>query len=138
MLAGVWFACAVVAALLFFLGSTRAVVVAGHDAFVSPDLSGRAVLHTGPVLPDVRLDTGGVVGVDIRLGKTDATSVDDLVNRYALLASQPQGQVEKVTDAVQGMAVDAALRGAVVGLLPVGVWLLLVVLAAITVEGSDR
>ena len=125
MLAGVWFACAVVAALLFFLGSTRAVVVAGHDAFVSPDLSGRAVLHTGPVLPDVRLDTGGVVGVDIRLGKTDATSVDDLVNRYALLASQPQGQVEKVTDAVQGMAVDAALRGAVVGLLPVGVWLLL-------------
>lgn len=125
VLAGVWFACAVVATLLLFLGSSRAVVVAGHDAVVSPDLTGRAVLHTGPVLPDVRVDTGSVVGVDIRLGKTDATSIDDLVHRYALLASQPQGQVEKVTDAVRGMAVDAALRGAVVGLVPVGVWLLL-------------
>ena len=124
-LLGVWLGCAVLAGLLLYLGSSRAVVVAGHDAVVSPDLSGWAVLHTGPVLPDVRVPTDQVVGVDIRLGKTNATSVDDLVDRYALLASQPQGQVEKITGAVQGMALDAALRGAVVGLLPVGTWLLL-------------
>ena len=113
-----------VAGLLVFVSSSRNVVVASHDAVVRPDFSGAAVLHTGPVVPDVRVDTGGVVGVDIRLGKTDADSVDELVHRYALLASQPEGQIEKVTDAVQGMAVDAAIRGAVIGLLPVGVWLL--------------
>lgn len=125
MLTGAWFGCALLASLLFFLTSSSDVVVAGHDAVVSPDLSGRAVLHTGPVLPDVRVDSGSVVGVDIRLGKTDATSIDDLVQRYGLLASQPEGQVEKVTDAVQAMALDAVLRGAVVALVPVGVWLLL-------------
>lgn len=99
-------------------------MVASHDAVVSPDLSGQAVLHTGPVVPDVRVDTGSVVGVDVRLGKTDATSVDELVQRYALLASQPEGQVDKLTDAVEGMALEAAIRGAVLGLVPVGIWML--------------
>ena len=116
--------CAVTAGLLVFVSSSRDVVVASHDAVVRPDFSGAAVLHTGPVLPDVRVDTGSPVGVDVRLGKTDASSIDDLVQRYALLASQPDGQVEKLTDTVQRMALDAALRGAVIGLLPVGVWVL--------------
>ncbi|GAA1165772.1 metallophosphoesterase [Nocardioides aquiterrae] len=123
-LVGVWLAGAVVAGLLAFVSSSTNVVVASHDAVVRPDFSGVAVLHTGPVLPDVRVDSGSVIGVDIRLGKADADSVDDLVDRYALLASQPEGQVAKVTDAVRGLVVDAAIRGAVIGLLPVGVWLL--------------
>ena len=123
-LAGVWLGCAVLAALVLFLTSSRTVVVASHDAVISPDFSGEAVLHTGPVIPDVRVDTGSPVGVDIRLGKTDASSVDELVRRYALLGSQPDGQIAKVTDAVEDLAVDALIRGAVIGLVPIGVWLL--------------
>jgi hypothetical protein len=121
---GVWLACAVVAGLLLFLTSSRSVVVASHDAVIQPNLSGRAVLETGPVLPDVRVDAPGVVGVDIRLEKTDAASTDELVQRYAFIASEPEGQVAKVSDAVRSIALDAALRGAILGLLPVLVWLL--------------
>jgi hypothetical protein len=110
--------------LFLFLTSSRTVVVASHDAVVRPDLSGQAVVHTGPVLPDLRAPAPGRVGVDIDLGKTDASTTDELVQRYALIASEPDGQVAKVTDVVRGMALDAALRGAVVGVLPVVVWLL--------------
>ena len=110
---------------MLFLTSSRTVELASHDAVVSPDLSGQAVLRTGPVLPDVRVDSGGVVGVDIQLGKTDAPSTDALVSRYALLASQPEGQLAKVGHAVQAMATDAAVRGAVLGLVPLVVWWLI-------------
>jgi hypothetical protein len=89
-----------------------------------PNLTGQAVVHTGPVLPDVRVDAPGAIGVDIRLGKTDASSTDELMQRYAFIASEPEGQVDKVTDAVRSMALDAALRGAIIGLVPVLTWLL--------------
>ena len=107
-----------------FLTSSRSVVLASHDAVVRPDLTGQAVLHTGPVLPDVRVDAPGPIGLDIQLGKTDAASLDELVLRYAFIASEPESQVDKVTDAVRDMAVDAALRGAIIGLVPVLIWLL--------------
>jgi hypothetical protein len=110
--------------MFLFLTSSRSIVLASHDAVVRPNLTGQAVLHTGPVLPDVRVDAPSAVGVDIRLGKTDAASTDELVQRYAFIASEPESQVDKVTDAVRNMALDAALRGAIVGLLPVLVWLL--------------
>ena len=110
--------------IALFLSSSRTIVLASHDGTVRPNLSGEAVLRTGPVLPDVRVPSSGVIGVDIRLGKSDAVSTDELAQRYALIASQPEGQITKVTEAVQGMALDAALRGAVIGLLPIGVWLL--------------
>ncbi|KQW49443.1 metallophosphoesterase [Nocardioides sp. Root1257] len=87
-------------------------------------MSGSAVLETGPVLPDLRIPAAGRLGVDIRLEKTDAASTDELVRRYAFIAGQPEGQIAKVTDAVEDMLLDAALRGAVVGLVPIGVWLL--------------
>lgn len=100
-------------------------MLASHEAEVQPDLSGQAVLRTGPVLlPDVRVDTGSVLGVEIRLGKTEVTSTAELAQRYALLASQSESQVDLVTAAVQDMLLDAALRGAVLGLVPVGIWLL--------------
>ncbi|MFC7493301.1 MULTISPECIES: metallophosphoesterase family protein [unclassified Nocardioides] len=121
---GVWFVCAfAITAALFFTGS-RPVEVASHDAVVRPNLSGDAVLLTGPVIPDVRIAGTGVVGVDIRLDKTDATSTDELVRRYAYIASQPDGQVAQVAGALEDMLLDAALRGAVLGLVPVGVWVL--------------
>ncbi|MBZ5738569.1 metallophosphoesterase [Nocardioides mangrovi] len=116
--------CAVLVGLALFLTSSRQVVLASHDATVRPNFTGEAVVYTGPVLPDVRLPAGGRIGVDIRLGKSDAASTDELVERYALIASQPEGQIAKVSAAVQDMALDAALRGAVIGLVPIGVWLL--------------
>ena len=119
-----WLALSIAAGLLLFLSSSRATTVASHDAVLRPDLSGYAVIQTGPVLPDLRTDTGGVIGVRIELGKTDATSTTELVQRYAYIGGQPEGQIDKVRDLVRDMAVGAALRGAVVGLLPVLVWLL--------------
>jgi len=77
------------------------------------------------VLPDVRVDSGRAIGVDIRLQKTDATSIDELVRRYGYIAGQPEGQIATVTAALADMLRDAAVRGAVVALVPIGVWLLL-------------
>jgi hypothetical protein len=120
----VWVGCGLLMALGLFLQSSRTVTLASHDAVLTPDFSGRAVLHTGPVLPDLRIDSGSPVGVDILLGKTDAPSTEALVERYALIASQPQGPVDKVHDAVVSMAVDAVVKGAIVGVVPVLLWVL--------------
>ena len=121
----VWLVVSVGLGLVIFLHSSRSLVVASHNASVRPTLSGYAVLRTGPVLPDLRIDTGRTVGVDITLGKTVADSPSELVQRYAVLAAQPQGQIDKVTSAVTEMALSAALRGAVLGLVPIAGWLLL-------------
>ncbi|MCD4533833.1 metallophosphoesterase [Nocardioides sp. cx-169] len=114
-----WLGLALVASALVFLNSSRTVTLASHDAVIRPDLTGRAVLHTGPVLPDLRVDSGSPIGADISLGKTEAPSTEALVERYAVLASQPDGAVRKVKGAIQGLLVDALLRGAVLGLVPV-------------------
>jgi predicted phosphodiesterase len=121
---GVWAVVTVAAALAIFLGSSRTLVLATHDAVLQPSLDGYAVLHTGPVLPDVRVPTGSRIGVDVTLGKTDAASVDELLQRYAYLASSPEGQVTKVREALADMLVGALVRGALVGLVPVALWLL--------------
>ncbi|MDF9717395.1 metallophosphoesterase [Nocardioides sp. ChNu-153] len=100
-------------------------MVAGHDAVVRPTFDPYAVIRPGALLPDVRVPLDSRVGVDLELGKTEVTSTDELVQRYAFIASQPEGQVEKVTGLVTDMALSAALRGAVVGAVPVALWLLL-------------
>lgn len=112
-------------ALALFLSGSRTIVLAGHDTVVRPSLSGHAVLHTGPLLPDFRFRDVGVVGVDLSLGKTEVGSVEELTQRYAFIASEPDAQVTKVRRAVHDMAIGAALRGLGVGLVPVAVWLLL-------------
>jgi len=111
--------------LTFFLGDSRTVVVAGHDAVVTPTFDGYVALRTGPLLPDVRRATGGPVGVDLLLGKTQSDSVEELFARYAFIASEPDSQVAKVTDAVRDMATSAALRGVALGLVPLATWWLL-------------
>ncbi len=121
----VWAVLAAVAGLALFLLSSRTVVLATHDAVLRPNLIGQVVVNTGPVLPDFRIGSGGRVGVDIRLDKTDAESTEALVERYAFIATQPEGQIDKVRDALVDMALAAALRGAVLGLLPILVWLLI-------------
>jgi hypothetical protein len=124
-LAAVWAVVAVTVGLGFFLNAEREAVVAGHDTVIRPTLDGYVVVHTGPVLPDLRLDSGRRIGVDVTLGKTNASTLGELVERYAVIGAQPEGSVARVEGAVADMAADAAVRGTVVGLLPVAVWLLL-------------
>ncbi|WP_195849527.1 metallophosphoesterase [Nocardioides marmotae] len=118
----VWAVLAVAIGLAFFLGESRSISLASHDAEVRPTLDGTVVVRTGPVLPDLRLDAGSPIGVDVQLGKTEATTLDELVQRYAYIGSQPEGPRARVTGAVGSMARDAAVRGAVLALVPLVLW----------------
>ncbi len=102
--------------------SERTVEVASHQAEVRPDFSGRVVIRTGAVLPDVRADSGSWIGVEIALGKTDVASIEALTQRYAAIAGRPEGQVDVVRRAVRDMAVDALARGAALATVPLLVW----------------
>ena len=93
---------------MIFLNSSRETTLASHDAVIRPDLSGHVVLLTGPVLPDVRVPIGEPVGVSVTLGKTDAPSTDALVDRYALIASQPEGPEARVREVLADLVVDSA------------------------------
>ena len=124
-LAAVWAVVAGASGVGFFLNSERDVVVAGHDAVIRPTLGGYVEVHSGPVLPDLRLDSGRRIGVDVTLGKTNSDTLGELVERYALIGSQPEGSIARVEGAVGDMATDAAARGMAVGLVPVVIWLLL-------------
>lgn len=107
---------AVAVSAWLFLSSERQVVLAGHDSVLRPTLSGKAIIHTGPVLPDVRLDVAGPVGVDVTLGKTELRSMDELFERYAVLGSAPDGQRAVVLEQVESMLTAAVIRGAAVSL----------------------
>ncbi len=120
----VWLGVSLASFVILLLNSSDTVVVASHDTVLRPTFSGEIVVHTGPVLPDLRMPTGRRIGIDLTLGKTEATSTQDLIDRYAIIASQPEGQIAKVETVVRDMAVSAALRAAAIGLLPVVVWLL--------------
>lgn len=114
-----------VVAVSLFLTSSRTVVVVGHDTVVRPTVARDAVVETGPLLPDLRFRDIGPVGVTLALGKTEVGSIDELVERYAFIASDPTVPVDKVQGVVFHMAVSAAIRGLAVGLVPIAVFLLL-------------
>jgi hypothetical protein len=114
-----------VVAVSLFLNSSRTVVLVGHDTVVRPTMTRDAVIRTGPLLPDFRLRRAGLVGVTLTLGKTEADSIEELVERYALIAGDPTAPVDKVQGVVLDMAVAAALRGLGIGLIPVAFFLLL-------------
>jgi predicted phosphodiesterase len=114
-----------VVAVSLFLNSNRTVVLVGHDTVVRPTLARDAVIRTGPLLPDFRMRHAGPVGVTLTLGKTEADSIEELVERYALIAGDPTAPVDKVQGVVLDMAVAAALRGLGIGLVPVAFFLLL-------------
>ncbi len=120
----VWLIVSAGASLAIFLGSSRTVVVASHETVVRPTLTRQIELHTGPLLPDLRLASPTVVGADLTLGKTESKTLDELVSRYAFIATRPEAQVVPVESALRDMAYDAVLLGALVGAAPVGVWLL--------------
>ncbi len=121
----VWLGGSLLAAGFLFLSSEREVSLASHESVVRPTLSGQVELLTGPVLPDLRLASDLPLGVQVQLGKTEAGSTDELVQRYALIASAPEGPQAKLRSAIEDMALDALLRGLVIGAVPVLVWLLL-------------
>lgn len=124
-LVAVWLLLAVPLWFALFLHSSAPMVIASHDAVVQPTLDGHVRLSTGPYLPDLRMASGSRLGVRIDVGKTRAVDTDELVQRYALIANRPQAEVRAVTREIQGLALDAAFRAAVLALLPVGLWLLI-------------
>lgn len=125
---GLAFLVAVLTAAGLFQTSSREITLASHDAVVRPsleaDLRGDVVLRTGPVLPDVRVPASGPVGVEVELGKTEAVSTGELIQRYAFIASRPRPQREVLVGAVRDMAVSAGLRGLAAGVTVIGLWLL--------------
>ncbi|GGF52112.1 hypothetical protein GCM10011519_27650 [Marmoricola endophyticus] len=121
----VWLVVAAGVALLLFLNTSRSTVLASHDAVVRPTLDGRATIHLGPFLPDLRDSTGSRVGADITLGKTEASSLQELVQRYGFIASDPEPQLAKARSAITDVAWQSVGLGAVAGLVPLGLWLLL-------------
>jgi predicted phosphodiesterase len=123
-LAALWLVVAAPLAVLLFLTGTRSTVVAGHDAVVRPTLDGYATLELGPYIPNFRVPTGTRVGASIDLGATELKSYDALIERYAFIASQPEGQIAKVRATVLDLAMDSALLGGLLGLAAPGLVLL--------------
>ncbi len=107
-----------------FFDDSRSTVLAGHDVVVSPTSNGWATFDLGAFLPDVRYPTDQRLGVDIDVGTTNLNDYNALIDRYALLASHPEGEVNKVNTLVRDMAQDAVLEGALVGLIGPALWLL--------------
>jgi predicted phosphodiesterase len=118
-----------------FIHSERHIVIGAHDATVQPNFSGHAGLDFGPLIPRVRLPAGTPlgIGVEITMGESEVSDLNQLVARDAVIASQPQGEIAAVRSSIRSMAVDAALRALGTAVLAV----LLAVLAWRAV-GSDR
>lgn len=116
ILVAVWLLVALPTAAALFLNGSRTIVLAGHDAVVSPSLDGWATLDLGPYLPNLRYPSGGRIGAHIDLGKTTAGSYQVLIQRYAFIASQPQAQIRKVRGTITDLAVDSAIDGVLLGL----------------------
>lgn len=112
---------AIGAGLWSFSHDTRTVIIGAHTTTVSPTFDSHATFDFGPLLPRMRLPTDqpAGLGVEIRVGDTDASDVNQLVVRDAVIASQPQGEIARIKSTVREMVVSAALRGAGFGLLAV-------------------
>jgi len=119
-----WVVVAVPVGAHAFMTDTRVTVIASHDATISPAADGYATLDLGAFLPNLRYPAGARIGVSIELGKTNVANYDELVQRYAVIASRPEGEIRKVRGLLVDMALEGALEGAAIGLLGPAVWLL--------------
>lgn len=115
----VWLVVTAPIALWMFDNDQRTVVIGAHTTTVSPTFDEYATLNFGPLLPNLRIpvDQPFGLGVTIDVGDTDADDVNELIARDAVIASQPQGEIERVRKHVIGMAVDSARRAAGVGII---------------------
>ncbi|HEX6246825.1 MAG TPA: metallophosphoesterase [Nocardioidaceae bacterium] len=125
VLLAAWLVVALPVTALLFVNSEQRTTVAGHEATVSPTFDGYATLDLGPYLPKLRYPSGGPLGAYIDFGKTTLTSYEALINRYTVIGAQPQGEIAKVTSALEDVAVDSAVGGALVGLAGPALYLLL-------------
>ncbi|WP_300678176.1 metallophosphoesterase [Nocardioides sp.] len=122
----IWLLLAVLAFFVVLSHTSRRATFLSHEAVIEPSLSlrhpGQVTVHTGPVLPDVRIPAGAPVAVEVTLGKTTTASMEELVDRYAYLASSADGERAKLASVLRSMMIDAGLRAAVLGALPMLVW----------------
>jgi hypothetical protein len=118
----VWAVVTVVASYLLFVADSRNTVIAGHDAAVSPSLSGYATLELGAYLPNIRYPTGHRLGVDVVVGKTNLDSYSSLLERYAVIGAHPAGEVDKVTGLVRDMLLWDIAKGSAIGLVGPLLW----------------
>ncbi|MGH3458227.1 metallophosphoesterase family protein [Aeromicrobium sp.] len=102
-----------------FVHSERHIVIGAHEATIVPVLDGYVTLDFGPLLPQVRLPADAIagIGVDISLGNAEVESLDQLVARDAVIASQPEGEIAAVRAEVRDMLELSILRGVGVGAL---------------------
>ncbi|TDU86755.1 calcineurin-like phosphoesterase family protein [Kribbella voronezhensis] len=114
-----WVVVSVAVGLLGFVNDSERVTIGAHAAEVSPTFDGHATLDLGAVLPRLRLKTDlpGKLGVNLDVQETDADNLTDLLNRDALIASQPDGEIARIRRVIYDMAVDNAVAGAGSGLL---------------------
>jgi predicted phosphodiesterase len=118
------------ASVTAFRYESRTVTVGAHTTVVRPAFDGFATLDLGAVMPKVRMPADGPLGLGVSLDVGDTVeatgSVEQLIQRDALIASQPAGEIQRVRGALRDMALVALVRGAGVGLLTVlltaGVW----------------
>jgi predicted phosphodiesterase len=112
---------AVPTAYTTFVHSERAITLGAHDSTVRPTFDGFARIDSGTLIPEIRLPAGAPagIGVDIRLGDSEVTDIESLVARDAVIASQPEGEIAAIRSSLTSMALDAAMRGAGVGIITV-------------------
>ena len=116
-----WLVTAVGVGLFGFVNDSERVTIGAHAATVSPTFDGHATLDLGAVLPRLRIptDTPGGIGVNIDVHETDARNLTELLTRDTLIASQPDGEIGRIQQVIEQMAVDNAVAGAGTGLLVV-------------------
>ncbi len=119
-----WAVIAVPVSYALFLHTERPAVIAGNDVTVSPTRDGWVTFDLGAFLPDVRYPIEHTVGVHVDVGATTLDNYDTLIQRYAVLASQPQGEISKVSGLVRDMVYAAAFQGALIGLAGPALWVL--------------
>lgn len=114
-----WLVVSLVVGVVAFANDSERVTIGAHAARVSPTFDGHATLDLGAVLPRLRLDMSLPLGlgVNIDVQETDAANLTDLLTRDALIASQPDGEVRRIRQVIQEMAIDDAVAGAGTGLL---------------------
>jgi hypothetical protein len=114
-----WFVVSAAVGVLGFANDSERVTIGAHAAQVSPTFDGHATLDLGAVLPRLRIKSNSPanLGVNIDVQETDASNLTDLLNRDALIASQPDGEVARISQVIREMAVDNAVAGAGSGLL---------------------
>lgn len=102
-----------------FEHDARTVVIGAHTTTVSPTFDSYATFDFGPLFPRARIPTSqpAGLGVYIDVGETDASDINELIVRDAVIASQPRGEIAKVASTVKSMAAAAAMRGIGLGLL---------------------